>query len=51
MDKNWRFPSFDFLQVSFWWAPTQLDIIEFKNFLFQIKNQRLGKRLCEIFFY
>ena len=32
------------LQVSFWGAPTHTDIIEFSNFLLQLKNQRSGSR-------
>ena len=41
-----RFQNFDFLglkichQVSFWGAPTHADIIEFENFLLQLKNQK-----------
>ena len=36
------------LQVSFWAAPTHADIIEFSNFLFQLKNQRSGsKTVCD----
>ena len=35
------------LQVSFWGAPTNADIIEFSDFLLQLKNQRSGsKTVC-----
>ena len=53
IEKNWRSQTFDFLslknshQVSFWGAPTHADIIEFENFLLQLKNQRSGnKTMC-----
>ena len=48
IEKKWHTPNFDFLSlnsclhVSFWGAPTNVDIIEFSNFLLQIKNQRYG---------
>ena len=36
------------LLVSFWRASTHTDIIEFSNFLFQLKNQRSGsKAVCD----
>ena len=44
-EKDWRTQNFDFLswkichQVSFWGSPTHTDIIEFLNFLLQLKNQ------------
>ena len=31
-------------QFSFWEAPTHADIIEFQNFLLQLKNQRPGRK-------
>ena len=34
-------------QVSYWGAPAHADIIEFLNFLLQLKNQRCGsKTVC-----
>ena len=30
------------IMVSFWGAPTHTDIIEFQNFLLQLKHQRSG---------
>ena len=34
--------------VQFWEAPTHTDIIEFENFLLQLKNQRFwSKTLCD----
>ena len=36
-------------QVNFWEAPTHAGIIEFSNFLLQLKNQRSGsKTLCGV---
>ena len=32
-------------QVSFWGAPTHADIIEFSNFLLQLKNQKPGSKI------
>ena len=56
IEKNWRTQNFDFrslsscLKVSFWGAPTHADIINFSNFLLQLKNQRgLGAKLCMAF--
>ena len=55
IEKNWRSQNFDILglnishQVSFWGAPTHADIIEFSNFLLQLKNKRLGAKLCVAF--
>ena len=53
IEKNWRSQNFDILglnishQVSFWGAPTHADIIEFSNFLLQLKNQKSGsKTVC-----
>ena len=40
------------LQVSFWGAPTHADIIEFSNFLLQLKIQRPGsKNECDFSMY
>ena len=53
--KNWRSQNFEFLslniclQFSFWRAPTQAGIIEFWNFLLQLKNQTTGRKLCVAF--
>ena len=51
--KNWRSQNFDFLSLKnsssgqFLGAPTRIDIIKFRNFLPQLKNQRSGnKKVC-----
>ena len=50
IEKKWRTQNFDFvslkffLQVSFRWTPTHAGIIQFSNFLFQLKNQRSGSK-------
>ena len=42
-EKKWRISYF----LSFWGAPTHADIIEFWNFILQLKNQRSGnKSVC-----
>ena len=53
IEKNWHSQNFEFEfqnichQASFWGAPTHADIIEFSNFLLQLKNQRSGsKTVC-----
>ena len=53
-EKNWRSQNFDFVglnnlsSVQFLGAPTHVDIIEFENFLLQLKNQSSGsKTLCD----
>ena len=53
IEKKWRTQNFDFLslkvclQVRFLGVPTHADIIEFLNFLLQLKNQRSGsKTVC-----
>ena len=33
------------LQVSFWGAPTHVDVIEFSNVVLRLKNQRSGRKL------
>ena len=38
-----------FHQVRFWGAPAQADIIEFQNFLLQLKNQRSGSKTVRDF--
>ena len=52
-EKKWHSQNFDFLGFKnlspgqFWGAPTHEDIIEFSNFLLQLKNQRSGsKTVC-----
>ena len=37
-------------QVNFWWALALRDIIQFLNFLFQLKNRRSGKNLYKLYF-
>ena len=57
IEKNWRSQNFDILglnishQVSFWGAPTHADIIEFSNFLLQLKNERSGNKTVWRFYY
>ena len=43
---NLRFSKFKkvHLHISFWGTPTHADIIEFPNFLLQLKNQRSGTK-------
>ena len=52
-EKDWRSQNFDFPSLKnlsscqFWGDPTHEDIIEFYNFLLQLKNQRSGsKTVC-----
>ena len=52
-EKNWRSQNFDFLGLKnlsashFSGTPTHEDIIEFKNFLLQLKNHRSrSKTVC-----
>ena len=53
IEKKWGILQFSkfkkCLQVTFWGAATHADIIEFSNFLFQLKNQCLGAKLCVAF--
>ena len=50
--RNFDFPSLrQSSPVSFLRAPTRTDIIEFENFLLQLKNLGLGEKSCEAFFY
>ena len=57
IEKNWRSENFDFLsrknciQVSFWGALTQADIIEFSNFLVQLKNSEVSEQNYGWLFY
>ena len=50
IEKKWRTQRFDYLslrvclQVSPWGVLTHADIIEFLNFLFQLKNQSSGSK-------
>ena len=45
--QNFDFLSLKSFQTSFWEALTHADIIEFSNFLLQLKNQRPGsKTVC-----
>ena len=54
-EKNWRSQNFNFLSLknfstgSFCEAPTHTDIIEFSNFLFNLKIKGLGPKLCVAF--
>ena len=53
--KKWRSQNFDLLrlkvrlQVSFWGAPAQADIIEFSDFLLQFKNQKARSKTARGF--
>ena len=54
--KNWRSQNFYFLGLKhlspcqFWGAPAHKDIIDFKNFLLQLQNQRSGSEtVCDFF--
>ena len=48
--KNWCSQNFDFIslkkcsEISFWGAPTHADMIEFQNYLLQLKNQKLRSK-------
>ena len=50
-EKIWRSQNFDFLNLKnfslsqFWGAATHEDIIEFQNFLLQLKNQRSERKI------
>ena len=53
VEKKWHTLNFYFLSLKssspgqFWAAPTHADIIEFSNFLLQLKNQKSGsKTVC-----
>ena len=52
IEKNWGSQNFFWVQkishqVSVWEVPAHTDIIEFQNFLLQLKNKRSGsKTLC-----
>ena len=51
IEKNWRSQNFDFLSLKNLspGAPTHTDIIEFSNFLLQLKIRGLGTKLCVAF--
>ena len=48
--KKFHFLTLKFrLQVSFWRAPTHADVIEFSDFLLQLKSQRSGSKTVGLF--
>ena len=55
IEKNWRSQNFDFLSLKsfslgqFWRAPTHANIVEFYNFLLQLKNHRSGSKTVDDF--